>query len=127
MKNFIVACGGFLTDLFVFLQLIIVIVLSVSVGIFVSDIDSTLGFWVGIATFLLLFIIFIFSNYIFCMFTGLCEDFSSISKSLKTIANNTKSFDTNTTVDTQSLKCPNCGKRYSNGDKFCEECCTKLD
>lgn len=130
MKNLILSLGGFFIELGAILQLLVVIGLAITIGMFTYGTSSSVGlaWFVGIIALIILFIMFILGNYLFFMLINIHDSFVSMSRSLDLIAHNgTVTQTTQSPVPTQNaLKCPNCGANYNNGDKFCEECGTKL-
>ena len=133
MKNFILGFGRFFINFSVIVQLIATIILSFVVGGAVTSMNYNnggLGFLAGLGTFIVLFIILIMSNFILYLILGMHDSFVSMSESLKIIAKTNNATICNSVANQSSettLKCPNCGTKYNNGDKFCEECGTKLD
>lgn len=129
MKGLILGLGRFFTDLGAFIQLLIILALSIVIGSAVGvSIDSNpIGFWVGVLAFLILFVVFILSNYIFYTFIEMCDSFKSIAESLKILVKNTSCNKSVTNDFVEELRnCPNCGAKYNTDDKFCENCGTKL-
>ncbi len=128
MKKIILCLGRFFANLGVFIQLLIIIALAITSGVATSvNGYNTAGLLVGILTFLVLFIIFIFSNYLFYLFLGICDSQASIAKSLEIIADKFENKNILSNSTSKENKCPNCGAAYSNNDNFCEECGTKLN
>lgn len=94
MKNLILNFGRFFIDFGSFIQLLIVLILSIVSGFWgVAVFDSyngEIGLLAGILTFFVLFTIFVLSNYIFYSFIGVCDSLKSISESLSIMANSTE-------------------------------------
>ncbi len=130
MKGFILKVGRFFIDFGTFIQLLLILVLSIIAGAGISGISDSaeIGFWSGIVIFILLFVMFILGNYLFYLFIGMHDSQESIAKSLKIIANSyNQTITVNDSQEQEKLICPNCNAEYSKGNKFCEECGTKLD
>ncbi len=126
MKGLILGLGRFFVDLGAFIQLLIVIALSITAGVATGE----YGFIVGILTFLVLFIIFILSNYLFYLFLGMHDSQASMAKSLDVIARNFALQNVQNNEYSTVLavsQCPNCGAKINAGDTFCGECGKKLD
>ena len=136
MKNLILGLGRFFVDLGSFIQLLIVIALSITVGVAAggSLYNDGLGFLVGILTFLALFTIFILSNYLFYLILGMHDSQVSMARSLEIMSGRKNLSDKqisqvtsiyNTERDTK--KCLVCGTQYKDGELFCGECGNKLN
>jgi len=123
MKGLILGLGRFFVDLGTFIQLLIVIALSIAAGAATGE----YGLIVGILTFFVLFIIFILSNYIFYLILGMHDSQVSMAKSLEIIATkNIARSETSINIDKEN-KCPNCGAIHQTGESFCGECGYKLN
>lgn len=125
MKGLILGLGRFFVDLGTFIQLLIVIGLSITAG----AVTGEYGLIVGILTFLVLFIIFILSNYIFYLILGMHDSQVSMAKSLEIIASkNIANGETYANVDNnKENKCPKCGATHKADETFCGECGYKLN
>lgn len=136
MKNLILGLGKFFVDLGSFIQLLIVIILSITAGGAVGSslYNGGLGFLVGILTFLALFTIFILSNYLFYLILGMHDSQVSMARSLEIMSSGRTQSDkhnsqvtsiSNTVSETK--RCSVCGTKYKEGELFCGECGNKLN
>ena len=83
------------------------------------------GVLYGILILVIGFFSTIFGYYLFYTIINFNDCQISMTKSLEIIANSMAGEILNT--EESNLKCPNCNTSYSAGDKFCENCGTKLD
>jgi len=131
MKNMILGLGTIFIEIGTIIQLLVLLGLSIGAGIYTCSVSSSevLGWFAGIIALIILFIIFVLGNYLFFMLISIHDSFASMAKSLDFIANNGILAQTkiSQSQNQNNQKCPNCGKVYNIGDKFCEECGTKLD
>ncbi len=131
MKNFILGVGRFFINFSVIILIIATVIISFAVGGAVATFDNSgIGFIAGLGTFIVLFIIVVMSNFILYLLLGMHDSFVSMSKSLSIIAQNNApahSLAITNSGEEIAQKCPKCGTAYNNGDKFCEECGTKLN
>ncbi|MBQ9246764.1 hypothetical protein IJ182_10910 [bacterium] len=93
MKNFILALGRFFVNVGIIIQLIAALFISIIVGICISSLDYStngLNIFVGIGTFIVLFIFIIMCNFLLYLVINMHDSFISMAESLKIIANDKK-------------------------------------
>ena len=78
----------------------------------------------------MLFVFIIYGEVILKKQSNMNKKIEILSKKVIAISLTNSQINTSDSVNSSNVgifKCPNCGAKYNNGDKFCDECGTKLD